>query len=145
MWDTLRPGLEWQVRIDRANAEMAADNQRTQAEISRIQAATQRETMAHIALRGQIRAQTQRDVAEINQNGWRARQQSNARMHTDHARTVREVQAYRDPRGGGVVELSHHYRHAWQLRDGTYVLTNNPGFSPERDAGIGGVQLERTE
>ena len=145
VWDTLRPGPEWQARIDRANAEMTADNQRTQAEIGRIRAATQRETMAHIALRGQIRAQTQRDVAEINQSGWSARQQSNERMHTDNIRTVREVQAYRDPRSGGVVELSHHYRHAWQLRDGTYLLTNNPGFNPERDAGIGGVQLDRAQ
>ena len=145
VWDTLRPGPEWQARIDKANAEMAADNQRTQAEIGRINAATHRETMAHIALRGQIRAQTQREVAEINNGTWRARQESNERMHTDNVRTVREVQGYRDPRSGGVVELSHHYRHAWQLRDGSYVLTDNPGFNPNRDVGMSGVELDRSK
>ena len=98
VWDTLRPGAEWQARIDKANADMAADNQRTQAEIGRIHAATQRETMAHIALRGQIRAQTQRDVAAIRNNTTQSGQASNDRMHTDSVRTVREVQGYRDPR-----------------------------------------------
>jgi len=144
VWDTLRPGPEWQARIDKANAEMAADNQRTQAEIGRINAATQRETTAHIALRGQIRAQTQRDVAAIRNNTYQAGQASNDRMHTDAVRTVREVQGYRDPRGGGVVELSHHYRHAWQLRDGSYVLTDNPGFNPGRDVGMAGEEMVRT-
>lgn len=144
VWDTLRPGPEWQARVDKANADMAADNQRNQAEIGRINAATQRETMAHIALRGQIRAQTQRDVAAIHNNTTQAGQASNDRMHTDNVRTVREVQAYRDPRSGGVVELSQHYRHAWQLRDGSYVLTDNPAFNPGRDAGMAGEELVRT-
>lgn len=144
VWDTLRSGPEWQARIDKANAEMSADNQRTQAEINRINAATQRETMAHIALRGQIRAQTQRDVAAIRNNTYQAGQASNDRMHTDSVRTVREVQGYRDPRSGGVVELSQHYRHAWQLRDGSYVLTDNPAFNPGRDVGMAGEELVRT-
>ena len=45
--------------------------------------------------------------------------------------------------GTGVVELPNHYRHAWRMRDGTYVLTDSPNFDPQRDAGQAGEQLQR--
>ena len=144
VWDTLRPGAEWQARVQQSQAQMAQDNQRTQAEISRIQAQTSRETLAHMAQRGEIMNQTRQEVARINAGTWRAGQASNERMHTDSVRTMREVQGYRDPQSGGVVELSQHYRHAWRLHDGTYVLTDNPQFNPNRDAGMAGVELART-
>ncbi|MCC7258628.1 MAG: hypothetical protein IT486_09660, partial [Gammaproteobacteria bacterium] len=66
------------------------------------------------------------------------------RMHKDTVRTIREVQGYRDPRSGGVVELPQHYDHAWQLRDGSYVLTDDPDFDPRRDVGVAGEKLQRT-
>ena len=141
VWDTLRAAPEWRQRIDTAEAQMAQDNSATQARISQIRADTSRETLAQMARRGEIRAQTQRDVADIRNNTWQARQDSNDRMHTDNVRAVREVQGWRDPRSGGVVELSNHYRHAWQLRDGSYVLTDNPNFDPSRDLGVSGVAM----
>lgn len=144
VWNTLQPGAEWKARMDAANGEMAADNARTQAEIGRIRAETSRETLAHIARRGQIMAQTRAEISDMQNNGWRASQDSNDRMHRETVRTVREVNAYRDPRSGGVVELSSHYNHAWQLRDGSYVLTDSPNFDPARDLGVQGEQLVRT-
>jgi hypothetical protein len=144
VWDTLRPGAEWQARMQQGQAQMARDGQRTQAEVGRIQAQTSRETLEQIAQRGQNLHQAQLELAQINAGTWRAGQATTARMHTDSMRGMREVQAYRDPQRGGVVEFSVHYRHAWQLRDGTYVLTDNASFNPNRDAGMPGVELVRT-
>lgn len=145
VWSSLQPGPDWKARIDAANAQMARENDDTQRKIAQIRADTQRETMAHIARRGQIMAQTRQEIADIRNNTYQNTQAGNERMHRENVRTVREVNAYRDPRGGGVVELSSHYNHAWQLRDGSYVLTDNPGFDPQRDLGVAGEQLQRTK
>lgn len=144
VWATLRPGDEWQARISKSQAEMAADDERTQRELNRINGEMQRENAMHAAQRHAIRMGTIRDVAAIRNNTYQSTQATNDRMHTDTSRTVREVNGYREPRGGGVVELSSHYQHAWQLRDGSYVLTDSPNFNPSRDLGMAGEQLVRT-
>ena len=144
MWATLRTAPEWQARIDAAERQMAADNAATQAKISQIQAETSRQTLEQIRRRGEIRNQTMQDIAGMRDETWRSGQASQDRMQKDNVRTIREVQGYRDPRSGGVVELPQYYQHAWQLRDGTYVLTDNPSFDPGRDIGIAGKELERT-
>lgn len=144
VWATLRPGDEWQARINKSQAEMAADDERTRREINRINGEMQRENAMHAAQRHAIRMGTIRDVAAIRNSTYQSTQATNDRMHTDNSRTIREVNGYREPRGGGVVELSSHYQHAWQLRDGSYVLTDSPNFNPSRDLGVAGEQLVRT-
>jgi cell division protein FtsB len=143
VWASLQADPTWQARVNEGMQRLAQDNQRTQAEISRINAQTSRETLAHIARRGEIAHQTRQEIYAMQSQGWQARQDSQARMHTDNVRTVREVQAWREP-GGGVVELSHHYPHAWRLKDGSYLLTDNPQLNPARDLGIDGEALVRT-
>ena len=142
VWQTLRPGEEWQSRINAAQSQMARENAQTQARISQIQGEMSRETMAHIAKRGQIRAQTRADIADIQNQTYRARDASSDRMQRDTIKTIREVETYREPRGGGVVELPNHYNHAWQLKDGTYFLTDSPAFDPARDLGVAGERLQ---
>ncbi len=144
VWATLRPGDEWQARMSKSQAEMAADDERTRRELNRINGEMQRENAMHAAQRHAIRMGTIRDVAAIRNSTYQSTQATNDRMHTDSSRTLREVNGYREPRGGSVVELSSHYQHAWQLRDGSYVLTDSPNFDPSRDLGIAGEQLART-
>ncbi len=144
MWATLKTAPEWQARIDAAERQMAADNAATQARISQIQAETSRQTLEQMKRRGEIRNQTMQDIAGMQNETWRSTQASQDRMHKDNVRTIREVQGYRDPRSGGVVELPQAYQHAWQLRDGSYVLTDNPNFDPARDLGMAGEELKRT-
>ena len=80
----------------------------------------------------------------IISQGWRRRQQITDRGHRKLIQAIREVEVYRDSsQPGGRVELSNQYRHAWRLRDGTYVLTDSAGFNPNRDLGIGGTRLTR--
>lgn len=144
MWATLKTAPEWQARINAAEQQMAAENAATQAQISRMQAESSRETLAHIKRRGEIRNEAMQETARMRNETWRAGQATQDRMHKDTVRTIREVQGYRDPRSGGVVELPQHYDHAWQLRDGSYVLTDDPNFDPRRDIGVAGEKLQRT-
>jgi len=144
MWASLSTSPEWQARISAAEQQIAADNQATQAQIMRMQAESSRETLAHIRRRGEIRNEAMQETERMRNETWRSGQASQERMQTDRVRAIREVQGYRDPRGGGVVELPHHYRHAWQLRDGSYVLTDDPNFDPGRDIGVRGQRLEPT-
>lgn len=143
LWATLKSAPEWQARIDAAEQQMAADRSVTQAQISRMQAESSRETLEHIRRRGEIRNEAMQETARMRNETWRAGQATQDRMHKDTVRTIREVQGYRDPRGG-VVELPQHYNHAWQLRDGSYVLTDDPNFDPGRDIGVAGEKLQRT-
>jgi len=146
LWSTLRSDPAWSERIRRGNAQMAAENQATQAAIGQIQAQTSRETLAAMARRGEIAAQSRAEVAAIHNGTWQAGQASQDRRHTEAVRAVREVEAYRDPRAGNaVLELPGHYRHAWQLRDGSYVLTDDARFDPARTLGQPGVALQRAE
>jgi hypothetical protein len=41
------------------------------------------------------------------------------------------------------VQLSSHYEHAWQLKDGTYLLTDDVNFDPSRDLGVQGQRLKK--
>jgi hypothetical protein len=142
VWASWRRGSEWQARISQAEGQMARENAATQARISQIQAEGSRQTLAEIARRGELAAQSRAEVAAINQGTWQAGQASQDRRHTDSVRLVREVEAWRAP-GGSTVELPAHYPHAWQLRDGTYLLTDNAQFDPGRDIGQPGVALTR--
>ncbi len=144
MWETLKTAPEWQARISAAENQMAAERSATQAQISRMQAESSRETLEHIRRRGEIRNEAMRETERMRNETWRSGQATQERMHRETVRTIREVQGYRDPRSGGVVELPQHYNHAWQLRDGSYVLTDDPNFDPGRDVGMAGERLERT-
>lgn len=142
VWQTLQPAEEWAARVRAGLQQMADDNARTQREISRIQGEMARETMEHMRRRHQIRQQTREEVVGIYSGVARSRSESSDRMHRESVRTLREVEHYSVP-GGGTVELPNHYRHAWRMRDGTYVLTDSPNFDPQRDAGQPGEALRR--
>ncbi len=144
VWASYRSDPAWKARIDRAYGQMAAENQATQVQIGQVHAETSRQTLAETARRGELATQSRAEIAAINNGSWQAGQASQDRRHTEAVRTIREVEAYRDPRGGhAVLELPGHYAHAWQLRDGSYLLTDNPHFNPARDAGQPGVALSK--
>ena len=57
---------------------------------------------------------------------------------------VRGVETYHEPVDGGVVQLDNTYNHAWRVRDGTYLLTNDPNFRPGV-VGLEGQELQKVE
>lgn len=141
VWNSLQLAPEFKAKVD----AMIRENQATQAQIAQIQAETNRETLAQIAKRGEIRRRTAQEIEAMRNQTYADTQATNDRMHRETTRTLREVNGYRDPRNGGVVELSSHYQHAWQLGDGSYVLTDDPNFDPQRTFGQSGEQLQRTK
>ena len=94
--------------------------------------------------RAQIINETNAEIARIRQEVWDVQQQSADRRAREFGELLRGVQTYTDDQApGGQRELSANYDQAWRLRDGSYVLTNDPNFDPWRDLQIEGQQLQR--
>ncbi|WP_428409389.1 hypothetical protein [Hyphococcus sp.] len=124
---TLRIAPEWGQRIARHNAKISATN---------IKGARDRSN---------IIAKTGSEILDMQMETWRNSNDSSDRMQRESSEAIRGVETYNDPYYGGTVELDHTYDNAWQLNDGSYVLTNDAMFEPYRDLGIDGQKLEVTQ
>jgi hypothetical protein len=142
--DSLRIGTEWKSRRDKLQLELTGRNLKTGEAVMAVNAETSRQTLNAIAQRGQEAAKSRAELTEINASTYRATQASIDRQHVETIKSIRGVENYRQPNGGGVVELSNLYRHAWQLKDGSYALTDNPNFNPSQELGVGGQEMART-
>lgn len=100
-------------------------------------------TTAGILERGRIRQETIAEIGRINNQIVASREGTDARIHEQFKDAMQEVQPWRDPASGQLIDLSIHYRHAWQLDDGRQFLTNDANFDPARDLGVGAHELER--
>ncbi|MEO8635674.1 MAG: hypothetical protein ABI587_10405 [Gemmatimonadales bacterium] len=135
---SLQPGAEWSARINRAQNEqhrIAMESGRQMAETNRRAAAD----------RSAIIAQTGREINDIQMGTWRSQNESSDRTQRESIESIRGVETYDDPHFGGSVQLSNQYQHAWQLNDGSYVLTDDVNFDPSRDFGVTGQRLKRTQ
>lgn len=140
VWATLRSDPAWSARVAQGMNAMARDNAATHAAITNIQAETGRQTIAEMSRRGEMLANNRAEMAAMQQQGYDNRMASQDRMQTQNVRVIRGVEPWRDA-GGRVVELPSHYPHAWRLRDGSYVLTDDANFKPGRDLGVEGEAL----
>lgn len=95
--------------------------------------------------RARISAQTNREISDMQMDSWRKQQESNDRGAREFNEYIRGVETYNDPINGGSVELDNTYENAWQLNDGTYVLTDDPSFNPYAVTGQDGQRLEPTQ
>jgi hypothetical protein len=97
-----------------------------------------------ISRRDAAAIQENRDyIAKLRQDTWNAQQESADRRFREFGEALRGVETYKDEWGpGGERELSGYYNHAWRLRDGTYVLTDDANFDPWRDLKLEGQKLE---
>ncbi len=144
--------LRLSVRYERAWGERMIARSRqhveavSQRQVASIQAWHQRRmneiTMQGILERGRIRMDTIQAIGRINDQGFANRQATNASIHTATIDAIQEVQPWRDPTSGKQIDLSIHYRYAWQLDDGRQFLTDRADFDPQRDLGIGGHALQ---
>ena len=123
---SIRPGLEWQREIARHEAVLARQNRQ------------------HSSKMAQITAQTNSDISDIIHQGYRDRSAIRDRGQRESIEAIRGVETYNDPINGGTVQLDNTYSHAWQLNDGSYVLTNDNFFDPNRGYGVGGQRLQVT-
>jgi hypothetical protein len=73
-------------------------------------------------------ARAQSEAADQRMRDWESRQASQDASQKRFIQTIREVETWRDANGS--VELSSGYANAWSRGDGSYLLTNKPGFDP---------------
>lgn len=125
IWDTLQIDPAWAGRLAQMNAAMDRDDATTAARIS------------------QIQADTAREVMEIQQRGFQERGAMRAQGQQNAVRGMRETDLWQDPRSGASVELSQNYRHAWKLKDGSYLLSDDANLDPQRDLGVSGERMKR--
>jgi len=133
-----RTNPEWQQAIDGYFANLTEQQNRMHHQrMAAIDQQTQANTAAHEQRMANIQAQGAANTArhnermgnmDVSMRSWEAQQSSNDRTHSSFVKTIREVETYRD--GGGAVELSSGYDQAWSRGDGTYILSNTPGFDP---------------
>ena len=91
--------------------------------------------MAEINARGamersQIRAQTNREIAQIYSNTWANSQATDDRMHRRNLEAIGEYNTYADPSGGGIVRESTSYDRVLRTESGDYISTNDPYLNP---------------
>jgi hypothetical protein len=116
-----------------------------QAEISRHNAAISRSAAEEIRKQGKAISEYNDYVSLLRQQVSDARASSDERRQREFGEVIKGVETYDDVNApAGQVELSSLYDHAWRLNDGSYVLSNDPGFEPFRDLGVEGRRLERT-
>jgi hypothetical protein len=85
-------------------------------------------------------------ISRLQQETWNARQASAERQLREFGEMMKGVETYRDVDApGGTVELDHRYNHAWRMRDGSYIITDDPNFDPWRDLQLEGRKLEAVQ
>jgi hypothetical protein len=141
LWSSFRQNPEWAGRIAAVQQQMAQENAQTQMQISQLQHQGAMDTLRQQAQRGENAHRARQEMAEMQSQGWRDRQQSSDRQQQANVQAIRGVTAWRDA-GGATVELPDHYRHAWKLKDGSYVLTDDPNFDPARQLRVEGQALK---
>jgi hypothetical protein len=124
---SIEPDPQWQARMDRQNTATA--RQGVQGQIQR----------------GRIAADTQREIAEINQRGWESRNDSSDVIQRQTVDGINNVDRYTDPVTGSEVQLDNRYDNAWRANDGTYIQSNDPNLNPQVDLGVEAEQMERNE
>jgi hypothetical protein len=122
-----RPNPEWTARVTKHNATIAGIRIKGAREQSR------------------IISQTGEEIRQMQADSWRRYNESSDRMSRETSEAIRGVETYNDPYNGGTVQLDNSYEHAWQLNDGSYVLTDDPDFRPYSVFGQDGRQLEVTK
>lgn len=91
--------------------------------------------------RARIQAETSAAISDIISKGYSDRVATQDRMQRETIEALIGVETYVNS-SGDPVQLDHTYSQAWELRDGTYFLTNDPSFNPYQSFGMDGTQLQ---
>ena len=81
------------------------------------------------------------EIGALSTATYNARWASEDRIARERGETLKGIETYDADVPGGQVELPDLYRYAWQLQDGSFVMTDEHGFEPFRDLGIEGRRI----
>ena len=133
---------QYSARVSKAQAKMAQDNQRSWQKIRQINAkgiAERSKMFSDSQARiSQIRNETSDIISstQIGSSDYIMREQTEATLG---------FETYNDPINGGTVELDSNYNHAWQLNDGSFMLSNDANFNPNVDLSLDATNLQVTQ
>ncbi len=133
-----RTNPEWEQAIESFSQRMREwRNQNHQQVMAGLEANRQQMIASHNQRMADIQRQGAANTAAYNQRmtsmdqnmrAWESRQSASDRMHTAFVQSIRGVETWQGT--GGPVELTSGYENAWARGDGTYILSNKPGFDP---------------
>jgi len=101
-----------------------------------------RQTSANIAA---INSRASSEILDMQHQGFRNRGMIGDRLQRESVEAIHGVETYNDPYNGGTIQLDNSFNHAWQLDDGSIVLTDDNFYQPGQDLGIGGQRLQVTQ
>lgn len=142
---SIKPNPAYQARMQKHHAKQARMQAETNARIAAINARGAAERARTNAESSRAISQTYSDIGDIQMRGWQNRQQMTDRGQRETVEVTGGFETYNDPSASGTVQLDNTYERAFQLDDGTNVLTNDPSFDPYRYTGQDGVELEPTQ
>ena len=90
-----------------------------------------------------IISQTHNEISDMMHQSWVRRQASEDRIHKQWTQSMRGIEEYYNPIERRPVELPSGYRDAWINGRGEYVLTDNPNYNPNVQAGGDWKKLQR--
>lgn len=118
------PWMQMQARhrakIMKINHEIALDNMRTAANISRIS------------------AKANSDILDIQAGGHRRREAIRDEIHAKQINSIHEVHEYRVPGEDLPVALPSYYDRVFSNGSGEYLMTNDANYEPGTDLSLGG-------
>jgi len=124
---TIRIEPEWQQRVLQVQANIAAIQQKGEAD------------------RAKIRAKSQADINQIRNESIQNQEHAQDVQHQQFSQYIRDVETYQDPNTGERVELSNQYGHAWSNGNGEYILSESPNFNPNAHLNGNWSQMEQVQ
>ncbi|MBX2881606.1 MAG: hypothetical protein KTR32_16795 [Granulosicoccus sp.] len=115
---------EWQARINKMNRRMSKDNLETSRKIS------------------QINSKASQEISAMSMDSWRKKQASDNYLSRETTEAIFGEETYSADTPSGQISLPFGYDQAWQLDDGSFVVTDDRFFEPTKDAGQGGSLLK---
>lgn len=90
-----------------------------------------------------IISQTHNEISDMMHQSWERRQAAEDRIHKQWTQSMRGVEEYYNPLERRPVELPGGYREAWINGHGEYILSDNPNFNPNVQAGGDWQKIQR--
>lgn len=112
----------------RVNPVWKANKERFMNELGNTEHRGRMETIRLMGEQAREYGRAQSAASDQRMRDWENRSASQDRQHKSFVQAIREVETWRD--GSGGVELSAGYSQGWSRGDGSYILSNKPGFDP---------------
>lgn len=135
---SLRSNPQWRQALAAFNQNMREwRNQNHRQVMGQLEANRQQMMASHQQRMADIQRQGAASTAAYNQRmtsmdqnmrAWESQQASSDRIQTAFVQSIRGVETWQGP--NGKVELTTGYENAWTRGDGTFILSNKPGFDP---------------